>query len=261
MKKLLILCFNIVYFKRQKYFLRLDIIAIPDFEPVAMEHWGLITIRESFLMYDPQATPTEIQEYITVIIAHELAHQWFGNLVTMKWWNDLWLNEGAATFFEYKGVNHIFPEWGMMDLFILHKTQRALELDALANSHPVSVPVENPVEIESIFDTVSYYKGASVLYMLEVVLCESVFKRGLNDYLNIHAYGNTETNDLWEVFTKHSKNTSISAELDVKVGTICENNIISRALAARIQSNLNITADYNEHLDPTNGLPTCYHHP
>ncbi|XP_011687663.1 PREDICTED: endoplasmic reticulum aminopeptidase 1-like isoform X2 [Wasmannia auropunctata] len=193
-----------------------DMVAIPDFEPIAMENWGLITIRESFLMFDPQETPTKIEEYIAVIMAHELAHQWFGNLVTMKWWNDLWLNEGAATFFEYKGVNHIFPEWGMMDLFILHKTQRALELDALANSHPVSVLVENPIEIESIFDTVSYYKGASVLYMLEVVLCESVFKRGLNDYLNIHAYGNTETNDLWEVFTKHSKNTSISTELDVK---------------------------------------------
>ncbi|XP_011878756.1 PREDICTED: endoplasmic reticulum aminopeptidase 1-like isoform X2 [Vollenhovia emeryi] len=193
-----------------------DIIAIPNFEPIAMENWGLINIRESFLMYDPQETPTKLQEYIAVIMAHELAHQWFGNLVTMKWWNDLWLNEGAATFFEYKGVNHIFPEWGMMDLFILHKTQRALELDALANSHPVSVSVENPIEIESIFDTVSYFKGASILYMLEVVLCENVFKRGLNDYLNLHAYGNTETNDLWDVFTKHSKNTSISTELDVK---------------------------------------------
>ncbi|XP_071654206.1 endoplasmic reticulum aminopeptidase 1 isoform X2 [Temnothorax longispinosus] len=193
-----------------------DIVAIPNFEPAAMENWGLITVRESFLMYDQQETSTEIQEYIAVIMAHELAHQWFGNLVTMKWWNDLWLNEGAATFFEYKGVNHIFPEWGMMDLFILHKTQEALELDALANSHPVSVPVENPVEIESIFDTVSYYKGASILYMLEVVLCENVFKRGLNDYLNLHAYGNTETNNLWDIFTKHSKNTSISTDLDVK---------------------------------------------
>ncbi|XP_025987257.2 endoplasmic reticulum aminopeptidase 1 isoform X2 [Solenopsis invicta] len=193
-----------------------DIIAIPDFEPIAMENWGLIIIRESFLMYDEKETPANMEEYIAVIMAHELAHQWFGNLVTMKWWNDLWLNEGAATFFEYKGVNHIYPEWGMMDLFILHKTQRALELDALANSHPVSVPVENPVEIESIFDTVSYFKGASILYMLEVVLCENVFKRGLNDYLNQYAFGNTETNDLWEVLTKHSRNTSNSTELDIK---------------------------------------------
>ncbi|RLU25456.1 hypothetical protein DMN91_001612 [Ooceraea biroi] len=194
-----------------------DLIAIPDFASAAMENWGLITFRESFLMYDPQETSAEIQEYIAVLMAHELAHQWFGNLVTMKWWNDIWLNEGAATFFEYKGVNHIWPEWGMMDLFILHKTQRALELDALANSHPISVPVENPTDIESIFDTVSYFKGASILYMLERVLCENVFQRGLNDYLNLHAYGNTVTNDLWTVFTKHTRNSSVGAELDVKI--------------------------------------------
>ncbi|XP_029156919.1 endoplasmic reticulum aminopeptidase 1-like isoform X3 [Nylanderia fulva] len=195
-----------------------DLIAIPDFVPVAMENWGLIMFRESFLIYNPQNTSTETQEYMTVLMAHELAHQWFGNLVTMKWWNDVWLNEGAATFLEYKAVNHILPEWGMMDLLILYKTQRALELDALTNSHPISVPVENPIDIESIFDAVSYYKGASILYMLEGVLCESVFKRGLNDYLNLHAYGNTETNDLWAVFTKHMKstNTSVNTELDVK---------------------------------------------
>lgn len=197
----------------------LDLIAIPDFVPIAMENWGLIMFRESFLMYDPKETSTEIQERMTVLMAHELAHQWFGNLVTMKWWNDIWLNEGAATFFEYKGVNHILPEWSMMDLLILYKTQRALELDALANSHPISVPVENPIDIESIFDAVSYYKGASILYMLEGVLCESVFKRGLNDYLNLHAYGNTETNDLWAVFTKHTKNASTTTELDIKVST------------------------------------------
>lgn len=204
--------------------MQLDIIAIPNFELHAMENWGLITTRESFLIYNPQENSIKLQVCIATIMAHELAHQWFGNLVTMKWWNDLWLNEGAATFFEYKGVNHIFPEWGMMDLFILHITQQALKLDVLDNSHPVSVPVKNPNEIERIFDTVSYYKGASILYMLEVVLCESVFKRGMNDYLNLHAYGNTKTNDLWDVFTKYSKNTSISTELDVKVSTICENN-------------------------------------
>lgn len=210
--------FSIYYHYYLNYhFISLDLIAIPDFVPVAMENWGLIMFRESFLIYNSQETSTEIQEYMTVLMAHELAHQWFGNLVTMKWWNDIWLNEGAATFLEYKGVNHILPEWGMMDLLILYKTQRALELDALANSHPISVSVENPIDIESIFDAVSYFKGASILYMLEGVLCESVFKRGLNDYLNLHAYGNTETNDLWAVFTKHMKNASVSTELDVKV--------------------------------------------
>jgi len=190
-------------------------IVIPEFSSAAMENWGLIVVRESFLIYDPKESSTNIQEHVAAIMAHELAHQWFGNLVTMKWWNDIWLNEGAATFLQYKAVNHIWPEWGMTDLFILQKMQRALELDALVHSHPISMPVENPGEIEGIFDIVSYFKGSSILHMLEGVLCENVFKHGLRDYLNLHAYGNTVTNDLWAVFTKQTKNSS--AELDVKV--------------------------------------------
>ncbi|CAL7945633.1 unnamed protein product [Xylocopa violacea] len=184
-----------------------DLIAIPDFAAGAMENWGLITYRETSILYDPQQTSTNAHEWVAVVVAHELAHQWFGNLVTMKWWNDLWLNEGAASFFEYKGVNHISPEWSMMDQFILDKTQPALDLDALASSHPISVPVKDPNEIEAIFDDISYSKGASILNMLEGFLCEDVLKSGLNDYLNSHAYGNADTNDLWAVFTKHANNT------------------------------------------------------
>jgi len=196
----------------------LDMIVIPEFSSAAMENWGLIIVRESFLIYDPQESSIDIQEHVAAIMAHELAHQWFGNLVTMRWWNDIWLNEGAATFLQYKAVNHIWPEWGMTDLFILQKMQRALELDALVHSHPISMTVENPGEIEGIFDIVSYFKGSSILHMLEAVLCENVFKRGLRDYLNLHAYGNTVTNDLWAVFTKQTKNSS--AELDVKVSVL-----------------------------------------
>lgn len=184
-----------------------DLIAIPDFGAGAMENWGLITYRETAILYDPQETSTVAHEWIAVVVAHELAHQWFGNLVTMKWWNDLWLNEGAASFFEYKGVNHISPEWSMMDQFILDKTQPALDLDALASSHPISVPVNDPREIEAIFDTISYSKGASILNMLEGFLCEDILKKGLNDYLNSHAYGNADTKDLWAVFTKHANRT------------------------------------------------------
>lgn len=190
-----------------------DLIAIPDFGTGAMENWGLITYRETSILYDPEESSTNIHEWIGTIVAHELAHQWFGNLVTMKWWNDLWLNEGAASFFEYKGVNHISPEWSMMDKFILEKTQSALDLDALASSHPISVQVKDPNEIEAIFDNISYNKGASILNMLEGFLCEDVLKSGLNDYLNSHAYGNADTNDLWAAFTKHANNT-----FDVKVG-------------------------------------------
>ncbi|KAI4480304.1 hypothetical protein M0804_010302 [Polistes exclamans] len=185
----------------------IDLIAIPDFGTEAMENWGLTTYRETAILYDPEETSTAAHEWIAIIVAHELAHQWFGNLVTMKWWNDLWLNEGAASFFEYKGVNHISPEWNMMDQFILEKTQSALHLDALASSHPISVKVDDPKEIEAIFDIISYHKGASILNMLEGFLFEDVLKSGLNDYLNIHAYGNADTKDLWAVFTKHANRT------------------------------------------------------
>ncbi|XP_076280314.1 endoplasmic reticulum aminopeptidase 1 isoform X2 [Lasioglossum baleicum] len=184
-----------------------DLIAIPDFAAGAMENWGLITYRETSILYDPQETSTVAHEWVAVVVAHELAHQWFGNLVTMKWWNDLWLNEGAASFFEYKGVNHISPKWSMMDQFILYKTQPALNLDALTNSHPISVPVKDPNEIEAIFDDISYSKGASILNMLEGFLCEDVLKSGLNDYLRTHAYGSADTKDLWAAFTRNANHT------------------------------------------------------
>ncbi|XP_051160347.1 endoplasmic reticulum aminopeptidase 2-like isoform X1 [Leptopilina boulardi] len=184
-----------------------DLIAIPDFAAGAMENWGLITYRETSILYDPDETSTVAHEWVAVIVAHELAHQWFGNLVTMKWWNDLWLNEGAASYLEYKGVNHLAPEWSMMDQFILDKIQPALDLDGLASSHSISVTVKDPTEIEAIFDTISYNKGASILYMLENFLNEDVLKSGLNEYLNNYAYGNADTGDFWSVFTKHSNNT------------------------------------------------------
>lgn len=195
-----------------QYYVLVDLIAIPNFAAGAMENWGLITFREVAILHDSNETSVEVEKGIAVTIAHELAHQWFGNLVTMKWWNDLWLNEGAASFFEYKGVDHFSPEWDVMDTFILYKTQPALHFDALANSHPISVPVEDPNEIESIFDSISYNKGSAILYMLEGFLGEDVFKDGLNDYLNTHAYGNADTSDLWEAFTKRVQHT-----YDVKV--------------------------------------------
>ncbi|KAL7295649.1 hypothetical protein TKK_0011007 [Trichogramma kaykai] len=194
---------------------KLDLISIPDFAAGAMENWGLITYRETSILYDPKETSTSDHEWVAVVVAHELAHQWFGNLVTMKWWNDIWLNEGAASFFEYKGVNFISPEWSMMDQFILDKIQPALDLDGLASSHPISTQVKDPSEIESIFDTISYNKGASILYMLEGFLNEDVLKAGLNDYLRSHAYGSADTNDLWAVFTKHvNKTFDVKAIMD-----------------------------------------------
>lgn len=177
-----------------------------------MENWGLITYRETSILYDKYETSTTGNEWVAVVIAHEIAHQWFGNLVTMKWWNDLWLNEGAASYFEYKGVNYVSPSWNMIDQFILDKIQPALHLDGLKSSHPISVPVKDPAEIESIFDTISYNKGASIFYMLENFLGEEILRSGLNNYLNTHAYGNADTNDLWTAFTHEANNT-----FDVKV--------------------------------------------
>ncbi len=123
-----------------------------------MENWGLAVFRESALLMDNNTTSSAAKQRVVLIIAHELAHQWFGNLVTMKWWDDLWLNEGFASFAEYMGVHHIFPEWDMMDQFIHSKTIPALRTDALSTSHPVSVAVTDPIEIEAIFDTISYNK-------------------------------------------------------------------------------------------------------
>lgn len=138
--------------------------------------------------------------------------QWFGNLVTMKWWNDLWLNEGFASFLEYLGVNSLKPEWKMLEQFILDKTQPALALDALISSHPISVAVHDPSEIEAIFDTISYSKGAAILHMLGNFLQQETLQNGLNDYLNTYKYSNADTKDLWNVFSKHTNQS-----LEVKV--------------------------------------------
>ncbi len=174
-----------------------DLIAIPEFGAGAMENWGLITYRETSLLYSPEETSTSAKQWIAVVVAHELAHQWFGNLVTMKWWNDLWLNEGFASWMEYIGVDHIQPDWHMMDQFFLDIVSPALELDALTTSHPIQVEVKDPKEIESIFDTISYKKGASIIHMLERLVGEQTIRSGLSRYLKRHEFSNAVTNDLW----------------------------------------------------------------
>ncbi|XP_021954471.1 endoplasmic reticulum aminopeptidase 2 [Folsomia candida] len=192
-----------------------DLIAIPDFGAGAMENWGLITYRETSILYDKNESSSAAHQWVAVVVAHELAHQWFGNLVTMRWWNDLWLNEGFASFVEYVGVDHIQPDWKMMEQFVLEKTQTALALDALASSHPISVDVRDPREIEAIFDTISYNKGAAILYMLESVLGQSNMRHGLMDYLNEHKFDNADTDDLWTAL-------SSSANDSMKVKTIMD---------------------------------------
>ncbi|XP_066507642.1 endoplasmic reticulum aminopeptidase 1 [Hoplias malabaricus] len=177
-----------------------DLAAIPDFQSGAMENWGLTTYRESGLLFDPERSSTSVKLGITKVIAHELAHQWFGNLVTMKWWNDLWLNEGFAKFMEFVSLNITHPELQVGDYF-LEKCFTAMGVDSLSSSHPISTPVENPAQIREMFDDVSYQKGACVLNMLRDFLTPKVFKMGIIRYLKNHSYQNTVNTDLWDSLT------------------------------------------------------------
>ncbi|XP_032061293.1 endoplasmic reticulum aminopeptidase 1 [Aythya fuligula] len=177
-----------------------DLAAIPDFQSGAMENWGLTTYRESALLYDPDKSSASSRLWITMVIAHELAHQWFGNLVTMEWWNDLWLNEGFAKFMEFVSVNITHPELKVEDYF-LSNCFDAMEVDALNSSHPVSTPVEDPAQILEMFDDVSYVKGSCILNMLKDYLTDDVFKAGLVQYLQKYSYQNTKNEDLWNSMT------------------------------------------------------------
>ena len=181
-----------------------DLIALPDFASGAMENWGCITFREQCLFVDPANTSLPVKQYVAMVVAHELAHQWFGNLVTMRWWTDLWLNEGFASWIEYLATDKLFPEWQMWTQFIVDEQQPALKLDALANSHPIEVPINHPDEIRTIFDAISYNKGASVIHMLWHYLGAEKFRDGLRFYLKRHAYGNTDTIDLWDALEQKS---------------------------------------------------------
>ncbi|XP_070690100.1 endoplasmic reticulum aminopeptidase 1b [Pempheris klunzingeri] len=177
-----------------------DLAAIPDFQSGAMENWGLTTYRETGLLFDPAKSSASDKLGITKVIAHELAHQWFGNLVTMEWWNDLWLNEGFAKFMEYISLDITYPELHVDDFF-LGKCFDAMEVDSLSSSHPVSTHVENPTQIQEMFDDVSYDKGACILNMLRDFLTADAFEIGIIRYLKRYSYQNTVNSHLWESLT------------------------------------------------------------
>ena len=183
---------------------KLDMIAIPDFAAGAMENWGAITFREAILLYDPKTSSTRTKQYIAEVISHELAHQWFGNLVTMKWWNDLWLNESFATFMATKIVDKFYPEWDFWDQFLGDAMLQAMSLDSLRNSHPIDVDVKHPAQIREIFDVISYDKGGNVLRMLENYVGLENFRKGLKHYLTSHKFSNAEGQDLWNSIGKIS---------------------------------------------------------
>jgi len=182
----------------------LDLIALPDFESGAMENWGAVTFRETALLVDEENSSLSNKQWVALVIAHELAHQWFGNLVTMHWWTDLWLNEGFASYIEYLAIDKIFPNWKIWNHFLTLDHNIALSLDSLNNSHPIEIEVHHPNEINEIFDKISYSKGASIIRMLALYLGENDFRDGLRYYLKKHSYKNTKTINLWEAFEKVS---------------------------------------------------------
>ncbi|AFS52616.1 M1 family metallopeptidase [Leptospirillum ferriphilum] len=183
---------------------KMDLVAIPDFAAGAMENWGILTYRETALLLPPGASSARTMQRVAIVVAHEMAHQWFGDLVTMSWWDDLWLNEGFASWMEVKAVDHLFPEWNMWDIFLAEDMAEGLELDGLARSHPIEVPVGNPHEINEIFDAISYVKGGSLIRMLEQFVGEETFRKGIGAYLKKFAYQNASTRDLWSVLGQAS---------------------------------------------------------
>ncbi|ESO01139.1 hypothetical protein HELRODRAFT_175168 [Helobdella robusta] len=177
---------------------KMDLIAIADFSAGAMENWGLITYRETALLIDESNSSTATKQRVALVVGHEIAHQWFGNLVTMEWWTHLWLNEGFASWIEYLCVDHCFPEFDIWTQFASSDFSEALNLDALKNSHPIEVAVGHPSEIDEIFDSISYCKGASVIRMLHDYIGDRDYRAGMHAYLSKHQYKNTFTEDLWE---------------------------------------------------------------
>jgi tricorn protease interacting factor F2/3 len=177
---------------------KLDLIAVPDFGAGAMENWGAITFRENMLLVYPgktsQATIVRIAEYI----AHELAHQWFGNLVTMKWWDNLWLNESFATFMAFKAINYFYPEWDVWSDYLISEVFGGMDLDSLSSSHPIKMPVKSIADIDEAFDAIAYNKGGSVLRMLERYIGDDNFRDGLRRYIRTYEYANTIETDLWK---------------------------------------------------------------
>ena len=176
-----------------------DHVALPDFSSGAMENWGLITYRESCLLADPELTPESSRRFIATVIAHELSHQWFGNLVTMQWWNDLWLNESFANMMEYVAIDALQPDWHMWEDFATNEVTAALRRDSLDGVQSVQADVNHPDEISTLFDpAIVYAKGGRLLVMARKLIGEEAFRAGLKSYFEKFAYKNTVGNDLWQ---------------------------------------------------------------
>ena len=180
-------------------------LALPDFSAGAMENWGLVTYREAYLLLDPDNTALETKQRVATVIAHELAHQWFGDLVTMKWWDDLWLNESFANMMEYVATDALEPDWHIWETFQTSEASMALQRDATDGVQSVHVQVEDPAEIDSIFDgAIVYAKGARMLVMARALVGDDALRAGLKQYFINHKYGNAKGDDLWNALADAS---------------------------------------------------------
>ncbi|MCY3637373.1 MAG: M1 family metallopeptidase [bacterium] len=180
---------------------KLDLVAIPDFAFGAMENMGCVTFREILLLLDPDSSTQQERQTAVDVIAHELAHMWFGNLVTMKWWNGIWLKEAFATFCEMLAVDAYRPDWKRWLAFGLSRAA-AFDVDALAATRPIEYPVVSPADAEGMYDLLTYEKGAAAVRMLEQYLGADEFRDGVRHYLRRHSYANTETHDLWDALAE-----------------------------------------------------------
>ena len=187
-------------------------LALPDFSAGAMENWGLVTYREAYLLLDPDNTTLEMKKMVATVITHELAHQWFGDLVTMNWWDNLWLNESFANMMEYLSVDALEPKWHIWEMFQTSEVPAALNRDATDGVQPVHVQVNDPAEIDSLFDSaIVYAKGSRLLVMVRSLLGDDALRKGLKYYFDHHKYANATGDDLWD---------ALSTATDLDIGKI-----------------------------------------
>ncbi|KAJ2715700.1 hypothetical protein H4R19_001052, partial [Coemansia spiralis] len=182
---------------------KLDLVAVPELEAGGMENWGLVFFR-TVRLYITEQTSLWIRQKAVYVIAHELSHQWFGNLVTMAWWDDLWLNEGFATWIGIYITDQLYPEWNRWDNFSIEDRQAALSADSLKSSHPIHVQIKGSADIDQVFDSITYYKGCSLIRMLSAHLGIGVFMAGVRAYLVAHEYSTATTHDLWQALERVS---------------------------------------------------------
>uniref|UniRef100_A0A8C6TT61 Aminopeptidase n=1 Tax=Neogobius melanostomus TaxID=47308 RepID=A0A8C6TT61_9GOBI len=207
------------YFQVQYSLPKLDLLAVPKHPYAAMENWGLSVFVEQKILLDAEVSSSSYQMELTMVVVHEICHQWFGDLVTPVWWEDVWLKEGFAHFFEYVGTDFLFPKWNMeKQRFLTDVLHEVMLLDGLSSSHPISQDVQQATDIDRVFDWIAYKKGAALIRMLANVMGQPLFQKGLNDYLLSHMYGNAARDDLWKKLTQAMR----SEGRDIDIGEMMD---------------------------------------